>query len=616
MSQAPAETAHPSVEPLLKQALAHLNANELPQAEGLISRVLTLAPDDAEALQLLGLVRAAQGFFPEAIELYSRSLSLKPDQPHVHANLGGVLMRLSRFDEAVAALGEAVRLKPNFAKAHLNLALALAAAGDHAAAEKSCRNALRLQPNFLLARQTLAAELNALKRPKEAESVARSALAMGSRDVRQVAALEHNLGVSRKMQNDYAGALRLFDAARAKVPDMPLVDYNRGNTLQELGRLEEAVHAYQLAIARNPLDLLAHKDLNGLLYRLGDDDNFLRSYDDAAALYPEIGELPLEKANFLFLKGEYEKAREQFSRAAYLAPESVTPHDGLGLILARQGEFAHAVREHEIAVRMEPENAHAWRNFAETHLRAGDPGAALKALDRSLFIDAQNQFTLAFRGLALRLLGDAEEEVLNDYENFVRVYDIAPPEGFADTQSFNAALNAELDRLHVDKRESIEQTLRKGSQTHDDLFGKGHALSELLRARIDEAVADYIARMKEAPQHPLLARKTAGFVYSASWSARLFDCGYHTNHVHPKGWISSAYYVGLPDAVEKPGAKEGWIKFGEPNFDCGLKDAIRLTVQPRVGTLVLFPSYMWHGTIAFSSSQSRTTIAFDVVPKA
>jgi hypothetical protein len=38
-------------------------------------------------------------------------------------------------------------------------------------------------------------------------------------------------------------------------------------------------------------------------------------------------------------------------------------------------------------------------------------------------------------------------------------------------------------------------------------------------------------------------------------------------------------------------------------------------VRPRVGTLVLFPSYMWHGTIPFQSTQSRTSIAFDVVPK-
>jgi hypothetical protein len=30
--------------------------------------------------------------------------------------------------------------------------------------------------------------------------------------------------------------------------------------------------------------------------------------------------------------------------------------------------------------------------------------------------------------------------------------------------------------------------------------------------------------------------------------------------------------------------------------------------------MVLFPSYMWHGTVPFRSPTPRTTIAFDVVP--
>jgi hypothetical protein len=137
----------------------------------------------------------------------------------------------------------------------------------------------------------------------------------------------------------------------------------------------------------------------------------------------------------------------------------------------------------------------------------------------------------------------------------------------------------------------------------------------MLRKRIDTAVADYVARMPDDESHPLLSRRRAQFEYAASWSSRLRDCGFHTNHVHPKGWISSAYYVAVPDAADDTVAKEGWIKFGEPNFPCGLRDPIRRTVQPRPGLLVLFPSYMWHGTIPFHSQQARTTIAFDVVPQ-
>jgi hypothetical protein len=59
-------------------------------------------------------------------------------------------------------------------------------------------------------------------------------------------------------------------------------------------------------------------------------------------------------------------------------------------------------------------------------------------------------------------------------------------------------------------------------------------------------------------------------------------------------------------------AFNGWIKFGEPSLELPLKNPIRRAVQPMPGRLVLFPSYMWHGTIPRQASSPRTTIAFDV----
>ncbi|HWC63258.1 MAG TPA: putative 2OG-Fe(II) oxygenase [Rhizomicrobium sp.] len=84
------------------------------------------------------------------------------------------------------------------------------------------------------------------------------------------------------------------------------------------------------------------------------------------------------------------------------------------------------------------------------------------------------------------------------------------------------------------------------------------------------------------------------------------------NHIHPEGWISSCYYVAVPEAVKNDETKEGWIKFGEPSVEAGL--GFRRAIQPQPGRLVLFPSYMWHGTIPFHDKAVRTTIAFDAVP--
>lgn len=600
---------------LLQEAFNHINRNEAPAAEALLERALLINAEEPNALQLLGLIRQAQGRAAEAEELYRRSLAANPAQPHVHHNLGTLLYHQNRFDEAIAALEEAVRQKPNYAEACLRLGHAYQSRARYAEAEKAYRQALRVQPNFQMARQSLGGVLNDQGRSVEAERILRQALAAGSRDPRQVAALQHNLGVSLKQQRRFEEALALFDAAQQAVPDMHAVDYNRGNVLQELGRGEEAVESYRRAIARNPLNMPAHSDLNRLLYRLGRDEDFLASFDEVGALYPEVGEIPLTKADFLFRAGRYDEAVEAFERAAPRLVDNVTPYDGLGLIHAREGRFAEAIKAHEKAVEMEPDNAHAWTNFAETLLRAGDPERAREAAERAIAIEPGHQSALGMWGLALRKLDDPREQDLNDYERLVQIFDLPPPDGYADMESFNRDLNAYLDRLHSDRREALEQTLRGGTQTLDNLFGRGHTPVELLRARIDDAVGAYVGAMKAGEDHPLTKRRTRDIAYAASWSSRLHDCGFHTNHVHPKGWISSCYYVALPDAVADAEGKQGWIKFGEPDFDAGFADPVRRAVQPQVGRLVLFPSYMWHGTVPFRSKDARTTIAFDVTPR-
>jgi hypothetical protein len=216
--------------------------------------------------------------------------------------------------------------------------------------------------------------------------------------------------------------------------------------------------------------------------------------------------------------------------------------------------------------------------------------------------------------IASRMMEDGRDEALNGYDSLVRSFDLEPPEGFSDMASFNAELNASLDCIHPRSGELIDQSLRGGTQTPGHLFPAGLSLVSKLKQRIDEAVARYIAELDENPAHPLLSRRSKSFGYSGSWSSRLHDSGFHVNHIHPDGWISSCYYVSLPAIVADGGGMQGWIKFGEPALDLTLKHPIRRTIQPVPGRLVLFPSYMWHGTVPFQDKAARTTIAFDVVP--
>jgi hypothetical protein len=121
-----------------------------------------------------------------------------------------------------------------------------------------------------------------------------------------------------------------------------------------------------------------------------------------------------------------------------------------------------------------------------------------------------------------------------------------------------------------------------------------------------------VAALREDPAHPLDRRRRADYQISGSWSVQLRPGGFHIDHVHPRGWLSSAYYVSLPD-VSDADSRAGWLKFGEAGMrvpGCGPEHF----VKPLAGTLVLFPSYMWHGTVPFAAGSPRLTAAFDVVP--
>src|SRR6185312_6526485 len=154
------------------------------------------------------------------------------------------------------------------------------------------------------------------------------------------------------------------------------------------------------------------------------------------------------------------------------------------------------------------ENTQAWTNFAESLLRAQHPERALGMAERAIEIAGNNQMAIALWSLALRRLGDPREQDLNEYESMVQVFDLPPPEGYSSMEAFNRDLNAYLDPMHRDTRAPLEQTLRAGTQNHDNLIGRGHEPVERLRLRIDEALQTYVSHMKESADHPLFRRRS------------------------------------------------------------------------------------------------------------
>lgn len=193
-SRAPDPRAPASSDALLA-AVTLQQAGQHSEAEALCRTYLESAPDDANALHLLGSNLLAQGRFDEAAQVLQRATSLAPDSGEAHYNLalahkgkgdsesalasfraalqrkpegveaclgaGTLLHDLGRFDEAESFFRQAIARRTNFAEAHYSLGVTLASLQRFSEAIEEHRSALEIRSDFLLAHSNLLFLLNA-----------------------------------------------------------------------------------------------------------------------------------------------------------------------------------------------------------------------------------------------------------------------------------------------------------------------------------------------------------------------------------------------------------------------------------------------------------------------
>ena len=238
----------------------------------------------------------------------------------------------------------------------------------------------------------------------------------------------------------------------------------------------------------------------------------------------------------------------------------------------------------------------------------------MAAIDHSLTLGPPGIRALALKSAALSEVGDRDgERRLADLEGLVEQATIEPPSSYETLASFNREL-AHLVTHHPSLRG--DKTTVNGRDT-GDLFGEEGPAITALRTFVGRRARAYLDRLAELRDHPLGAHRPARYHLKA-WGVRMWRQGYQVPHFHQNAWLSGVYYVQLPEVVSDGGeAHQGWIEFGRGTDDLYVSSSptIRL-IKPRVGELLIFPSYLWHRTVPFESDQERISIAFDLIPEA
>jgi tetratricopeptide (TPR) repeat protein len=118
------------IQSLLEKGIAHHQADEKLEAERYYQKVLQIAPNQPDALNLLGVLAAESEAYPIAIGLMERALLTRPKDPNILNNLGHALSEVHRDAEAKDKLERAIALRPDFDEAKYNLGSVLRHMGE------------------------------------------------------------------------------------------------------------------------------------------------------------------------------------------------------------------------------------------------------------------------------------------------------------------------------------------------------------------------------------------------------------------------------------------------------------------------------------------------------
>jgi tetratricopeptide (TPR) repeat protein len=603
-------TPDPATQAAMHRISALLQAGEFRTAQEQLEAVIAAHPRYVEALRLLAGSRQALGDPAAAEALLRQALALDPGWTPTLATLGELLLAGGRAPEAENLLERAATGTPAYPRAAMRLARWYNDTGRPARAlaviAPFCARG-KVAPD--LAAQHIAA-LAALGRADEAAAHYRSLASLASDDLDAAENLAQALAVTGR----HAEAAEAAAAVIGRGRESAALHAGHARSLVGAGDPGGAEAALRRSIALDPRRVDSHNHLAQLVWmRTGDAAASTAELDRALTRFAHDDALWAAKAAILQAAGD--------ARAALACLEPRLAKDRAPpMLLVRAAlaaldfDPAGALPLAERAVAALPGNPSARTVRIAAWLGVGEARRALPECEALRAAAPDDQYLIALETTAWRLIGDARYEALCDHAGLVRPAMLEPPAPWTSLGGFIDDLRASLAKLHdPNGHPLLFQSLRGGTETLEDLSRSGDPVVQALFKSFAAPIEDYLAAIGRGTD-PLRRRNQGRWRFNGGWSVSLRAAGHHRSHVHPRGWISSAFYVSLPDSVGDTRIEEGILSFGRPSLITQPPLEAQYSVRPRAGMLTLFPSYFWHGTTPFSGNVPRLTVAFDAVP--
>lgn len=387
-----------------------------------------------------------------------------------------------------------------------------------------------------------------------------------------------------------------------------------GRVLAGARELEEAEAALRRLVQMQPKEPAPHRELAQLIWmKTGDRDKALAVLNAAIEAYPTVAPLHIARAQIYGQTGDHDTEYAIIKEAARLSNgDPMLEYSACSAALAAE-HFDEALSYAERIAAQMPNDNGVVSTYCQALLSVGNAKDAVVVAETLCRRAPMNQLFIALKATAYRMLADERYHELFDYDAFVFTSPLDAPKGWGSLEAYLDDLIEGLDEAHSFKTHPFSQSVRHGSQI-SSINGSEHPALRAYTEAMAGPVSRYIERLT-AGDDPLRSRNIGGFRMFSTFSVSLKPSGFHINHVHPEGWLSSACHLRL--AEEDPAnEKAGWLKFGEPGVATSPELPPEKYVKPAPGVIAVFPSYMWHGTERFETGAPRLTVASDIVPAA
>ena len=186
---------------------------------------------------------------------------------------------------------------------------------------------------------------------------------------------------------------------------------NKGVSLDNLGRYEEAIRCYEKALELDPSDDAAWHNKGGSLHHLGLYEEAIICFDKALELDAHNEKTWNNKGALLNFLNRYDEAIPCCDRALELDPRDGPAWYNKGVSLHGLGRYEEAISCYNNALELDPRLWAAWHNKGNNLDSLGRHDEAIRCYDEALQLDPLVAAVWYDKGSSLNSLGGHEEAI-------------------------------------------------------------------------------------------------------------------------------------------------------------------------------------------------------------